>query len=428
MKDYIMNYLYVIHITTYQKDDNFYMERSAALDLHAHRRLLPQGVELVLAAPVRKYAHKTVPSSSLDKLEGITCVPLRFADGLHNGISAYAHNRHKLREAVASADFVHTGCGGFPFFLSPCYLAFRLGLKMRKKVLFVMDCDLVGKLETDQIRLAANPVKKAVWSLFSILCWRMYTNCLKSASATFLLGRGVTSRYGHYANNQLEIYQPIVGKDMIIPAAELERKLKTIQKDSPLNICFAGRLAPEKGVEVMLEALAEIKDRFRFTLNIYGDGLYQSAYLDLAEKLGLGNIAIFHGNKDWGEELFSELRKNHLLIVPHLTLEMTRNVFDGIASGCTIIASDTKALAGFMNDSHAGSLFKTGDHKALAQVLEQQLNNRDHLITSIVNGITFVRKNNRDSHIQRRLEFLKETLSLPFSTAPTTPGMHLPPL
>lgn len=409
-----MKYLYVIHIQVYRHSGQLFMERIAALDLQAHQRLLPREVSLVLAAPVVDSPGAGVNFDSLERIEPVEFIPLQYVDGLKSGISGYSHNRKKLALAVAAADLVHTGCGGFPFFLSPCYVAFRQALAMRKKVLFVMDCDLVGKLEMDQIRLTINLPKKAVWYLFSRLCWHLYTRCLTTASATFLLGRGVVSRYGRYANNPLEIYQPIVGPEMIIPDAELQAKVQHLKNSAIPKICFAGRLAPEKGLDVMFHALAKLKDRLQFSVNIYGDGPYREKYLELAEKLGIQGVTTFHGNKQWGEDLFGELRKNHILVVPHMTLEMTRNVFDGMASGCAIIASNTEALSSLVEDSGAGFLFKTGDHSELAETLAAQIGKPQELSASIKNGVVFVKANNRDSNVQRRLDFLEKSLPLRF--------------
>lgn len=404
-----MKYLYAIHIPVYRHHGRLLMERQAALDLEAHQLLLPEHTVMMLAAPVVDSDDSDVAPESMGEIKGVELVPLKYVDSLKQGLSSFFHNWRLLAQSVDSADFVHTGCGGFPFFLSPCYLAFRLALMKKKKVLFVMDCDLVGKLEMDQVRLTKNPVKKATWYLYAKLCWYLYTSCLAKASATFLLGRGVVSRYGEYANNQLEIYQPIVGRDMIIPPQALQKKLTNLTRSAATKICFAGRLAPEKGLEVMLRALSEIKDDSQFTVNIYGDGPELDNYLTLAEELNIRDLITFHGNMRWGEELFGELRKNDILIVPHLTLEMTRNVFDGMASGCAIIASKTKALEQLVEDSRAGVLFSTGDHEALAKVLAHQLGKPLQIIEMINNGVQFVRENDRDSHVQRRLDFLTRT-------------------
>jgi len=404
-----MKYLYVIHIMVYRQDDRIFMETAAALDVQAHQRLLPKDTVLILAAPMIELAKAAVSADSLEEIKGVELIPLKHVGSFKEGIKSFRYNWRKLAAFVASADLIHTGCGGFPFFFSPCYLAFRLALKRSKKVLFVMDCDLVGKLEMDQVRLTRNPLKKLFWYLYSKLCWRIYTRCLSRASATFLLGRGVVSRYGRYANNQLEIYQPIVGQELIIPLGEMHTKLSRLEHSNSPKICFAGRLAPEKGLDVMFYALSKIKASCQFSVNIYGDGPCLNEYMELAEELDIKDVVTFHGNMRWGEELFGELRKNHILIVPHLTLEMTRNVFDGMASGCAIIASNTKALAQLMEDSQAGVLFGTGDYKALAEVLANQLMKPSELVSSIKNGIRFVRDNNRDSHVQRRLDFLQKT-------------------
>ena len=79
---------------------------------------------------------------------------------------------------------------------------------------------------------------------------------------------GVVPRYGKYAINQLEIYQPVVGPEMIITAPDLQLKLNDLKNDTRLKICFAGRLAPEKGLDVMFRAIAKIKDCCEFSVNL----------------------------------------------------------------------------------------------------------------------------------------------------------------
>lgn len=91
---------------------------------------------------------------------------------------------------------------------------------------------------------------------------------------------------------------------------------------------------------------------------------------------------------------------------------MTRNVFDGMASGCAVIASNTAALAELVGASQTGTTFETGDDDKLAEMIVDQFAHKDRIIDSIQNVISFVRNNNRDSHVQNRLEFLTRTLNL----------------
>lgn len=174
-----------------------------------------------------------------------------------------------------------------------------------------MDCDLVGKLETDQIKRTSNLIKKLIWILYAKLSWKIYTKCLRTATVTFLLGQGVVSRYGKYANNSLEIYQPIIGLEWLINKEDLNNKIKSIKNHNILKICFVGRLAPEKGVNIMIEALVKLKDQgIPFEVNIYGNGPNKTEYENLSNKYNLNNGIIFHGFKEWGIDLFKELNRS----------------------------------------------------------------------------------------------------------------------
>lgn len=407
-----MIYLYVIQVPVARSGDRLLMGRTAALDLLAHRRLLPAAVTLRLAAPVLPLTDGRLQGEPVEELHDIELVPLAYANALRSGLKVLRGNLRQLRVAVAAADFVHTACGGFPFFLSPCYLAHRLARK-RVPLLFVMDCDLVGKLETDQVSRAPSLAKKLIWQAFAKLSWRLYTDCLGTSSACFLLGRGVVARYGPYAHNPLEIYQPIVGPESLMSPGAFADKCAALRSGALPSLCFAGRLAPEKGLQVLVDALAQLRDEgLTPATAIYGDGPSRQELEARAQQLGLAGQLVFHGYREWGEELFGELRRHHMQVVPHLTLEMTRNVFDGMACGCALAVSDTAALQQLISDSGGGVCFATGDAAALAGALRPLLQNPAQLAGYMERALAFVRENHRDAHIARRLAFLRTSLGL----------------
>ena len=406
-----MRYLYVIQVPITESEDGWQMPRSAALDLLAHRLMLPAEVTLTLAAPVLPMNAPALTVEPMELLPGIEIVPLCYANTLRDGLKFLFSNRQAIARAVSGADFVHTSCGGFPFFLAPGFLAHRAALRKDIPRLFVMDCDLVGKLETDQIALSPSLVKRTIWKLYARISWKLFKFCLETATVTFLLGRGVTSRYGSFAHNPLEIYQPIVGPEFIIGEAEFNAKCTDLEQGATPRLSFVGRLAPEKGLEVMLTALAILKDEgLPFEAHIYGDGPCLEQYRSMAESLALNDRIVFHGQVVWGKELFAALHKNHLQVVPHLTLEMTRNVFDGMAAGCGLIASDSEALKELMAESGAGVCFPLGQAAGLADELRSLLDRPKSLVSIMQKGLAFARANHRDVHIHRRLEFLKTTI------------------
>ena len=74
---------------------------------------------------------------------------------------------------------------------------------------------------------------------------------------------------------------------------------KYVQKYNPKGnkvILFVGRMIPAKGVDVLLEAYAEIlKKEKKVTLLLCGDGPQRAEYEQLAKKLGVDSKAVFAG-------------------------------------------------------------------------------------------------------------------------------------
>lgn len=396
-----MIYLFVIQIPVVYQNGKYWIERLAAIDILAHRRLLSPSVRLVVAAPVVDRIN-----GSLLLLDNIEVVPLKFENSFADGLATLFSNWKILWREIGKANFVHTGCGGFPFLFSPCFLAHVIALLKQRARLFVMDCDIVGKLESDQIACSANWLKKAVWITYAELVWQTFKFCLSTTRASFLLGRGVLTRYGRYAKNKLEIYQPIIGQEDLIDNDQLTRKLEEINEDQGIKAVYVGRLAYEKGIDIFLNALA-ILAKLGITLeaDIIGSGQEEKRLKELSVELQLKKIK-FVGELEWGEQIFSYLRKSHLFIVAHRTEEMTRSIFEGLASGCALICADTLAMKQLVAQSNGGVVFEKGNPESLAHVLIRLFLERNTLKNLIKNGFHFCKTNHRDAHIQKRINFL----------------------
>ncbi|MEP6686325.1 MAG: glycosyltransferase family 4 protein [Verrucomicrobiota bacterium] len=142
------------------------------------------------------------------------------------------------------------------------------------------------------------------------------------------------------------------------------------------DLIFLGRLVSEKGIDVLLEALARLRTRALFAcLTIVGTGPEQSAMQQMAERLGLGDQVTFAGPKR-GEELVSLLRGHRILVIPSRYDEPFGVVaLEGIACGCIAVGSSGGGLSEAIGP--CGLTFPNGDAGALARVLEQLLRQPD---------------------------------------------------
>jgi glycogen synthase len=139
-----------------------------------------------------------------------------------------------------------------------------------------------------------------------------------------------------------------------------------------LELLFLGRLVSEKGLDILLESMARLRQReLRPQLTVVGSGPEQTNMQDLAKRLGLGDQVQFRGAQS-GSELASTLNQHQILIVPSKYDEPFGVVaLEGIASGCAVIGSNGGGLPEAIGP--CGITFPNGDIGALEKALEQLL-------------------------------------------------------
>ena len=138
------------------------------------------------------------------------------------------------------------------------------------------------------------------------------------------------------------------------------------------DLIFLGRLVSEKGLDVLLQALALLQTRkLAPRLTIVGSGPELSATQQLAERLGLHAQVTFAGAKS-GAELVSLLQQHKILVIPSRYDEPFGVVaLEGIACGCVAVGSIGGGLPEAIGP--CGVTFPNGDADALARALEKLL-------------------------------------------------------
>jgi glycosyltransferase involved in cell wall biosynthesis len=107
------------------------------------------------------------------------------------------------------------------------------------------------------------------------------------------------------------------------------------------SVVFLGRLVPDKGVDILIDAFSKIQSKCD-SLTIIGEGSQKSELINMAQKLGLK--VHFTGQLE-GEELVRELNRHMILAVPSLWEEPFGNVaLEGMACGCTFHLADQLGL------------------------------------------------------------------------------------
>ena len=171
---------------------------------------------------------------------------------------------------------------------------------------------------------------------------------------------------------------PAPGAEWIFATAlstkELERISPALERGlgSPPRLVYAGRLSPEKGVDVLLRAVAQLK-REGFTpfpsVTLVGDGPQRAALERLARELGVADTIVFAGQAGRGE-LSRRLSAADLCVSPSLTEAFGKAWLDAMAHGLPVLASEVGAAAAVIGrEGERGWLVPAGDAAALAAAL-----------------------------------------------------------
>jgi glycosyltransferase involved in cell wall biosynthesis len=138
------------------------------------------------------------------------------------------------------------------------------------------------------------------------------------------------------------------------------------------DLIFVGRLVSEKGLDVLLEALALLRARgSRPRLTIVGSGPEEKSMRQLAARLDLVDQVTWSGIKR-GPELAEILNRHKILVVPSRYDEPFGVVaLEGIACGCAVLGSKGGGLPEAIGP--CGITFPNGDAAALANALERLL-------------------------------------------------------
>ncbi len=145
----------------------------------------------------------------------------------------------------------------------------------------------------------------------------------------------------------------------------------------PVRLVFVGRLVYQKGLGLLLDALASVRDR-RFHLDVVGDGPLEPALRAKCAALGLNTLVSFKGWKK-REELAELYRRSQVLVLPSLDEGLPNAVTEAMAAGLAIVASNAGGIPEAVTDGHNGYLFPAGDTAAIAAAIGKVLGSGDEL-------------------------------------------------
>jgi len=143
------------------------------------------------------------------------------------------------------------------------------------------------------------------------------------------------------------------------------------------DLIFVGRLAKEKGVDTLIEALALIKaEGHEPDLTIVGGGPERDALDRQVQERGINEQVTFLGPKG-PSEIAALMSQHRILVVPSIWEPFGIVALEGIACGCLVVGSGSAGLKDAIGP--CGVTFPDGDPSALANCLARELREPDAL-------------------------------------------------
>jgi glycosyltransferase involved in cell wall biosynthesis len=143
------------------------------------------------------------------------------------------------------------------------------------------------------------------------------------------------------------------------------------------DVLFVGELRSIKGVDILLNAIAELKAERPITATIVGSGPDAERLKAMASTLGLGGLVTFAGALPVREAF----RLGRVMVVPSLAESFPYVVLEATAAGLPLIATNVGGIPEIVADSDT-ALIEPGSATALASALKATLDNNAEAVMS----------------------------------------------
>jgi glycosyltransferase involved in cell wall biosynthesis len=122
------------------------------------------------------------------------------------------------------------------------------------------------------------------------------------------------------------------------------------ESNKPIRFVFAGRLVDWKGVNLLIEAFAQVAKQVNSVLDIIGDGRLRAHLEFMAKNVGVGDKVRFHG---WllQHQCAEQFKNADVFVLPSIYECGGAVVLEAMASGLPIVATDWGGPADYVDGS-----------------------------------------------------------------------------
>jgi len=141
-----------------------------------------------------------------------------------------------------------------------------------------------------------------------------------------------------------------------------------------ITIGYAGRLAAEKQLDVLLRAVAALPTPRPVRVLVYGEGPEREPLARLANELGLGRRVEWRGHSD---DVWSAYARMDIVALCSRRESSSNMVLEAMGAGKAVVVSDVGGLPELVKRGECGVIVPAGDVSALARALQELVEHDD---------------------------------------------------
>ena len=206
--------------------------------------------------------------------------------------------------------------------------------------------------------------------------WRMplEMNRLQIASKVICVSESVKSYYQNRGSKNVPPMEVIPNG---VDVEDIAEQLAKSPKGTPTHprLGFLGRLDPQKGLDLWLEAFVSVVEKqpaVRFI--VVGDGPQRAELETQAKRLGLEEAVVWKG---WQERPWEVLGEVDVLVYPSRFEGLSNALLEGMAAGKPLVATSIEGVEEVLGSGPPEQLVPTNDHESMSRSVLQILADKE---------------------------------------------------
>jgi glycosyltransferase involved in cell wall biosynthesis len=270
--------------------------------------------------------------------------------------------------------------------------------------LSLLPCSLAGMLKGKPVVATIHDLYLSDWGTMGFGFTGLPFE-LASAKTRF---RRIITLNSSLKSKMVEILKMRKDRIEIIPSGidvDYINKIKPSKKNK--TVLYAGRLVPQKKVDILLKAFA--LSGVDAELKIIGEGKEYKRLVNLSKSLGIRDKVQFTGQLKRHEDVIKEMKKASLFVLPSRRECFGITILEAMCSGTAVVSTATEGPRDIIKNGVNGFLTEIGDEQELSEKIKTVIQNKSKRKKIEINAKKTAKSYDWD-HIVRRIARIYENV------------------